>query len=198
MDTENKAASPEGNEEEKKADANNSPEDAGNKLLERINYLESEFKSVIKQRDELKKKFSKIETDEAVKRGEFEKVINEKSKELESLQTEIEQTKVYKEKFEKLENEIRIDLLSQLSEEHKKIAKMLPVETLREYVKINSSNKLSMDTGTNGRGSKDYSQVKDLTELTAAELEDMRKSQPNVYARLYKAKYPFAKIPNLQ
>lgn len=189
MSDDNKGNTPGGDDSNKDNQGAENKDNAGGqeteKLLERIKYLEKETKDIISQRDEFKKKVNKIDTDESIKRGEYEKVINEKTAELEKLKTEVETANTYKEKFELLDKNIRAEALKQLTDEHKKIAEFLPTDKLQEYVKLNGKDKSGMDTGTNGRGTIDVTGKK-WSDFNSTELELLRKDNVTGYKRLYR------------
>ena len=157
-------------------------------LKEKIEYLEKEQKQLIQQRDEVKQKLRKIDEDEAIKKGEYEKVIASANSELEKLKSEFESAKQYETKFNELDKRIRAEALEKLSDEHKKIAESLPTDLLQDYVKINSKQSAGMDTGTNGRGAVDLSGKK-WQDFSSVELEDIKKNNESGYMKLYRERF---------
>jgi len=97
-----------------------------------------ELKEVIRQRDEVKRKLREIEEADAKKRGDFEALLNQTRAELDERNKALEEASAYKDKYVALETQRKNELLAQLSEEHKKIAEMLPIDALPEYVRLNS------------------------------------------------------------
>lgn len=158
-------------------------------------YSEAEFKEVVQQRQELKKKLAAFETAEQEKarklleeKGEYETVLKQKDSELESFKSKAEQ-------YEKFVNEIKEDLLSQLSKEHQEIASVLGLEELRKYVKLNAKTPaVSTDvTRAGGNWTVDLN-GKTWDDLTREELLSLKKSANHKYQALFKAKY--GHLPN--
>ena len=153
-------------------------------------YSEAEFKEVVQQRQELKKKLAAFETAEQEKarklleeKGEYETVLKQKDSELESFKSKAEQ-------YEKFVNEIKEDLLSQLSKEHQEIASVLGLEELRKYVKLNAkAAAVSTDvTRAGGNGILDLSGKK-FDDLSHKEKLDLRRSNPAQYSKLFEEKH---------
>lgn len=193
MDAENKnEQTPEGDNTQDKAkpDGDNSKDLGGdlNELKNKIAFLEKETKEIIAQRDKLKNEKRKADESEAVKKGEIEKLLSEKNIELENSIKEIESLKSYKDKYDSLDKKIRADLLNQLNDEHKKLAKDLPTEILTDYVKLNSTSKNGMDAGKTGRGAIDTTNKK-WSDFDSVQLDSLRKDSPDAYKKLYREQF---------
>jgi len=119
---------PDGEQKQEQQDESKQPTDVVSR---------DEFKQVIQQRDEVKKKLREIEEAEAKKRGDFEALLNQAKAELDEKSKALEEAMSYKEKYTAIEKQRKEELLSQLSDEHRRIAEMLPIDALPEYVKLN-------------------------------------------------------------
>ena len=104
-----------------------------------------------------------------------------------SLQSEKESiTKRYNE----LETGIKQQYYEQLSDEHKKVAQLIPtVEGLAEYVKLNTQKApTGSDSARPGAGFSDSFNSK-WDELSYNEKEDLRKKRPELWRKLYREKF---------
>lgn len=97
-----------------------------------------ELLKVIKERDEAKKKIREREEADAKARGDFESLNAQLKADLEAKAKEIEELSIYRDRLTSFEQKRKESLLNQLSEEHKKIASKLDLETLEDYVTINA------------------------------------------------------------
>ncbi len=157
-------------------------------LQRQIEFLRNESKEAFRTRDEVKNKLREFETAEEMKKGNYEKVIADKSSELEALRAEAEELKKTKEQFEKFQSSLKEELISQLPEEHKSIAGKLSLEDLREYVKLHQKKEApgTETARAGGNANVDYSKVTDAKKLTLKELEEIRKVNPVKYNELLK------------
>jgi len=127
--------------------------DSGLKELEKkVNYFQEEIRKISTQRDELKAQLKKIDEDDAKKKGDFEKLLADKTVELDTLKTERESLKKTVERLENYEKERRKELLEKLKDEkHKKIASDLPLDKLELFVELETvSKKPDTDDGNAG------------------------------------------------
>lgn len=179
---ENKPQSPDGQEE-----SGSNPE--SKQEQDKLAFLQAEAQKAFKARDELKAKLKSLEEADEMKKGNYEKVIADKTNEFEQLKAEAEGLKQIKEKFDSFQKAMKDELLAELSEEHKAIAGDLELDKLREYVKLNKATTNSMDTArTGGSGAIDVTGKK-WDDLNREELIALKKSAPHKYNMLYEAKY---------
>ena len=179
---ENKPESPDGQEE-------SGSETQEAKQEDKLAFLQAEAQKAFKARDELKAKLKSLEEADEMKKGNYEKVIADKTQEFEQLKAEAEELKQIKEKFDSFQKAMKDELLGELSDEHKAIAGDLELDKLREYVKLNKATTNSMDTArTGGSGAIDVTGKK-WDDLNREELIALKKSAPHKYNMLYEAKY---------
>ena len=182
---ENKSESPDGQE-----GSGSEPEA---KQEDKLAFLQAEAQKAFKARDELKAKLKSLEEADEMKKGNYEKVIADKTNEFEQLKAEAEELKQIKEKFDSFQKAMKDELLGELSEEHKAIAGDLELDKLREYVKLNKATTNSMDSArTGGSGTIDFN--KDWDSLTMKERDEIGTSNPQKYREVYKKK--FGRLPN--
>jgi hypothetical protein len=93
-------------------------------------------------------------------------------------------------KYNELEGGIKQQYYDQLSDEHKKIAQLIPtVEGLAEYVKLNAQKTpAGSDSTRPGAGISDYFNSK-WDELNYNEKEELRKKRPELWRKLYREKF---------
>ena len=179
---ENKPESPDGQEE-----SGSNPE--AKQEQDKLACLQAEAQKAFKARDELKAKLKSLEEADEMKKGNYEKVIADKTQEFEQLKAEAEELKQIKEKFDSFQKAMKDELLAELSDEHKAIAGDLELDKLREYVKLNKATTNSMDSArTGGSGAIDVTGKK-WDDLNREELITLKKSAPHKYNMLYEAKY---------
>ena len=175
---ENKPESPDGQEE-----SGSNPEA---KQEDKLAFLQAEAQKAFKARDELKAKLKSLEEADEMKKGNYEKVIADKTNEFEQLKAEAEGLKQIKEKFDSFQKAMKDELLAELSDEHKAIAGDLELDKLREYVKLNKATTNSMDTArTGGSGAIDVTGKK-WFDFTSTDLNNLKKSNPKMYEQLKK------------
>ncbi|MBK6878662.1 MAG: hypothetical protein IPG99_20060 [Ignavibacteria bacterium] len=180
---ENKSESPDGQE------ASGSETQEAKQEQDKLAFLQAEAQKAFKARDELKAKLKSLEEADEMKKGNYEKVIADKTQEFEQLKAEAEELKQIKEKFDSFQKAMKDELLAELSDEHKAIAGDLELDKLREYVKLNKATTNSMDTArTGGSGAIDVTGKK-WDDLNREELIALKKSAPHKYNMLYEAKY---------
>ena len=175
---ENKPESPDG-----QAASGSEPEA---KQEDKLAFLQAEAQKAFKARDELKAKLKSLEEADEMKKGNYEKVIADKTNEFEQLKAEAEELKQIKEKFDSFQKAMKDELLAELSDEHKAIAGDLELDKLREYVKLNKATTNSMDTArTGGSGAIDVTGKK-WFDFTSTDLNNLKKSNPKMYEQLKK------------
>lgn len=155
-------------------------------LESKLTYLDSELKKVIKERDEAKGKLRGISDEEALKKGEYEKLLQERNTELETLKTQLAEAGEFKTKYEAFETQTKAELLESLSDEHKDIAKDLPLEKLKAYVKVNSEKKLETDGSRSGGKLTFTTDGKEWKDFTSKELEEIKEKNPALFEQLKK------------
>lgn len=155
-------------------------------LQSKLAFLEKESKEAFKVRDELKQKLKAIEDAEEAKKGNYEKLLNERNSELEQLRAETEELKKTKETFESFQSKMKDELLAELPDGHKAIAVKLSLEDLKEYVSLHKSGTPGMSTArTGGVGILEIAGKK-WFDFTSSELNELKKSNPKVYYQLKK------------
>ena len=144
----------------------------------RLKHAEAEAKF-----NELSKQIEESKTKEQAEQGKFKELYEQEQEKLKKLEADAESFKQYKDKFEKLENEIREELLSKLTDNHKAIAKDLDVTKLKTYVELNSVTH-NYDTARTG-GLTFSTEGKNWTDFSSEELEEINKKSPNTFKKLY-------------
>ncbi len=90
-----------------------------------------------------------------------------------------------------LESSIKAEYLEQLSDEHKKIAELIPgIESLKQYVKLNAAKPpAGSDSARPGAGAAELNSKWD--DLTYDEKEELRRKRPELWRKLYREKFGF-------
>ncbi len=161
-------------------------------------YSENEFNELKTQRDNLKSELGTVKSrlqaiEEKDKEAKDllpakEQKIKELEQTVETLSGKLTDTET---KLTELDKTARKVYLDQLSDEHKKIAKLIPtVEGLAEYAKLNATTPAAgQDAGRSGGTSAvDYSNMK-WDDLSFDQKEEMRTKQPELWKKAYKEKY---------
>lgn len=93
-------------------------------------------------------------------------------------------------RYNELETGIKQQYYEQLSDEHKKIAQLIPsVEGLAEYVKLNTQKPpAGSDSARPGAGYSEANTAK-WDELNYNEKEELRKKRPELWRKLYREKF---------
>lgn len=124
----------------------------------------------------------KTESDRAGKK------ISELENTVTSLQTEKD---TLAKNYTELEGKIKNDYMEQLSDEHRKIAGLIPtIEGLKEYVKLNAAKPpAGSDSARPGAGTAELASRWD--DLSYNEKEELRKKRPELWKKLYREKFGF-------
>ena len=166
----------------------------------RIEYLEKEFKEVVKQRDELKRKARELEElkekerlDALEKGGKIDELKNELSAKLAKIEAEKEELLTFKEKYLKFEQEVREELLNKLSDAKRKFVEDFPIEKLKEFVALEEAGTQKVgtgDTGRPGKGGIDVNKVsfEDFLTMTPEQKESLAQKAPAKYAEFLRIK----------
>jgi len=144
----------------------------------RLKYSETE-----KRLQELQMQIEEEKKLKDTEQGKFKELYEKESETKKQLQTEFEEIKTFKEKYEKLETEIRDDLLKQLEDSHKEIAKDLDIIKLKSYVALNSA-KHNYDTSRTG-GMSFVTDGKNWTDYTSKELDEISQKNKSLFNKLY-------------
>lgn len=159
-------------------------------LKQRLEFLQTESKEAFKARDEVKAKLKALEEAEEMKKGNYEKLLSEKSTELEGLKAEADRLKAVEEQFNKFQSSLKDELLSQLPEDHKTIAGKLAIDDLREYVKLHeAASPPGMEGSRAGGSAKIDVTGREWDDFTIEELRQIRNSNKAAYSELYRKKY---------
>ena len=178
----NKSEIPDGKEE-----SGSNPE--SKQEQDKLAFLQAEAQKAFKARDELKAKLKSLEEADEMKKGNYEKVIADKTNEFEQLKAEAEELKQIKEKFDSFQKAMKDELLAELSDEHKAIAGDLELDKLREYVKLNKTTTNSMDSARTGGSGAVNVTGKVWEDFTLEELRNLKKSNKTAYNDLFQKKY---------
>lgn len=127
------------------------PAEAGSEelkaLKEKAEFLDKELKKVIKDRDTAKGKLKSIDDEKLMKAGEYEKLLKEKEDALELTKKELEESKTYKERIEKIEKEERQKYLDSIEDKDlKKLAEKYDLEDLKVLSEKIGKKELGVDT----------------------------------------------------
>jgi tRNA U34 5-carboxymethylaminomethyl modifying enzyme MnmG/GidA len=150
---------------------------------DKIAFYESEAKKAFKERDEAKSKLREIDDAELIKKGEYEKLLQDSKKEAETLKAELANAKEAETKYNAFVESTKKDLIESLPEEHKKIGEKLSLEDLKEYVKLNST-KTNYDKSRTG-GMSFTTEGKNWTDFNSKELDEISKKNKDLFNKLY-------------
>ena len=139
---------------------------------------------------ELSKKLQEIEDANKMKTGEFEKLATEYKQKFEVTQSENERLKGIEETYNKYVNDRKQKLIETIPEDKREEWKNADLPTLEKVVPLfnlgNGSN-LGMDSG---KGGKTFLKLdgKSYKDFTVDELDEIKKSNPKEYDRLFSEK----------
>lgn len=163
-------------------------------------YSENEFNELKTQRDNLKSELGTLKSRlQAIedKDKEAKDLLPAKEAEITRLNSELDTvTKKLTEtetKYTELDKNVKKTYLDQLSDEHKKVAKLIPTfEGLVDYVKLNGTQQAAgQDAGKSGGApNKDYSNSK-WNDLSFDEKAVLKDKQPEVWKRMYREHFGF-------
>lgn len=147
---------------------------------ESVTLTKAEHEKLKNDSDELVKLKEKGSSTETEKIKELEISVNTLRTEKESISK----------RYNELETGIKQQYYEQLSDEHKKIAQLIPsVEGLAEYVKLNTQKPpAGSDSARPGAGYSEANTAK-WDELNYNEKEELRKKRPELWRKLYREKF---------
>lgn len=166
-----------------------------NKPDEKIDYLKAEMKTIIEQRDAAKKekadalaKLQAIEDAKKIEAGEFQKLADDYKKKLDEVDPELKRLKEIETKhLTYLENRKKT-VLETIPEEKRIDWQNADLETLEKVAPLfNNQTPLGMDSGKSGK-STIKTDGKSYNDFTIAELDEIKKNNPNEYNRLFSTK----------
>ena len=148
---------------------------------ESVTLTKAEHEKLKNDSDELVKLKEKGSSTETEKIKELEISVNTLRTEKESISK----------RYNELETGIKQQYYEQLSDEHKKIAELIPtIEGLRDYVTLNAAKPpAGSDSARPGSGGAELTAKWD--ELSYNEKEDLRKKRPELWKKLYREKFGF-------
>lgn len=147
---------------------------------EKVSLTKAEHEKLVKNSNEyFKLKNASVKTESRIK--ELEGSVKSLTDEKESIT----------QKFTALEQGVKQQYYEQLTDEHKKIAELIPtMEGLRDYVSLNAAKPpAGSDSARPGSGGAELSAKWD--ELSYNEKEDLRKKRPELWKKLYREKFGF-------
>jgi hypothetical protein len=159
---------------------------------DRLSYLEKEFKNVIAQRDEAKKRIETIEAEKQAKieselkeKEQYKQLLELKEKELSDAKDKANKLTEYEQKVAQIEEERRQELIVQLPDSFKANFADADLETLKKLVStLPEVQKLASSDGKTGKRITDTN--KTWKELTNEEKEALRNNNPSKYQQLLK------------
>ena len=169
-------------------------------VTKRLEFLEREFKEVVKQRDEAKRKAREIEELKEKEKletlqsaGKYEEANKELLRKLAEIEAEKESLLTIKEEHTIFVQEVTQELLNKLPESLRKYAQDFPLAKLREFVAEvgTQQNKVgTADAGRPGKGGIDISKVTfdDFLTMTAEQKETLAQKAPAKYAEFLRTK----------
>jgi len=162
------------------------------KLNSDLEFQKAEAKKAFEKRDEYKKLIEETEKKKLEENNEFKTLYEQKAEAEKKLLADLEDLKPYKEKYTALETEIRKELLDVIKDEDlRKIGESLSTEQLKVYSsKHKDTAPPPGDGNRSGKAKLDYANVK-YDDLTAEQLDTLKKENPERYAQLRKEKYKF-------
>ena len=152
-------------------------------IQDKKEFLETELKKVIKERDEAKGKLRGISDEEALKKGEYERLISEGKAEIETLKSDLEKARDSETKYNLFVENTKKELIAELSEEHKAIAEKLDFEVLKDYVKLNKTQ-TNYDKSRSG-GISFPVENKNWTDFTTEELNEIETKNKKLFDSLF-------------
>jgi hypothetical protein len=152
----------------------------GSPAEEKVTLTKAEHEKLVKNSNEFfRLKNANVKTENRIK--ELEGSVKSLTDEKESVT----------QKFTALEQGVKQQYYEQLSDEHKKIAELIPtIEGLRDYVSLNAAKPpAGSDSARPGSGGGELTAKWD--ELSYNEKEDLRKKRPELWKKLYREKFGF-------
>lgn len=147
---------------------------------EKVTLTKAEHEKLVKDSNEfIRLKNANVKTESRIKELEG------------SVKTLADEKENIKQKFTALEQGVKQQYYEQLSDEHKKIAELIPtIEGLRDYVSLNAAKPpAGSDSARPGSGGAELTAKWD--ELSYNEKEDLRKKRPELWKKLYREKFGF-------
>ena len=155
-------------------------------LLDKITYLDGELKKVIKERDEAKSKNRETEEAEALKKGNYEKLIEDLKGEISTTKSELETVKVKATQFDEYEKRKRDSIKKDLGEKYKPSMDKLDIsdlEELAETLKLPESKPHDAGDGKGGDGVKNPFKKETFN---MSEQIRLKKENPELYEKYKK------------
>lgn len=166
-------------------------ESKSDEVLQEIEKLRAIKDDVVKQRDELKEKLRSIEETKLKESEKWKELADLKARELEAKELELNSLTEFKTKYTELETALKSELLENLSDEHKELAKDFDIQKLKTYVKLNGKPKSSVDSTPSGGGLRFVAENKKYDDYTSEQLAEISKMNPELYVKLRKEKFNF-------
>lgn len=173
------------------ADANTQGQEQKTFSADYVKELREENKSwrirlseVEKSLQSYQEKEKQIQEQEAIKRGEFEKLLSEKESSLQALRKELESLKPIAEEYNKIKLSRKDELLAKLPEHVKEDFKTASIEEIERAVKLLPSAQVSPSVASGQVYAP--SQNEDITKLTQEQLEQIRVQNPTRFSEIIK------------
>lgn len=119
------------------------------KQAEEAKFYKEEAKRAFEKRDAVKKQLEEIEKKKLEEDGKYKELYEAKEKEFSETFKTLEQLKAERDEAVKVKDSFiettRNELLKDLPDEHKELAKQLDLESLRKYVELNGKKQIKTD-----------------------------------------------------
>jgi hypothetical protein len=154
--------------------------------IEQFNKLSDEIRTIKTERDELKTKVKTYEEKKATENGEYQKLADDRQKEIERLTGEFTTAKEQADQWQNYQKERRKALTEVLPEDKRAYAKELQLTTLEKFVEDFKANGKppGTDSGKSGEGVVIVPNKK-WQDYTTAELDKIKETSPETHKQLY-------------
>lgn len=159
------------------------------KLKSDLEYQKSEAKKAFEKRDEFKQELEKLKNADLEKQNQFKELYEKEKENSTNLSKQLDELNPFKEKWTSYEKSRRETLLNEVKDEElKTVAQKLELTDLEKFAEKLKGTKLPTEAGRGGTGNFNY-EGKKWDDLQSKDKEELHKSQPDLYRKLYYEKY---------
>ena len=152
-------------------------------------YWEKEAKGAFEKRDGFKKQLESIEKEKLESTNQFQDLYKKEQERATTLEKQLEEVKPFKERWTNFETTRKESLLKDIEDpDLKEVGKKYELEDLEILVAKIKKPILPTDGGRSGGGSFNY-EGKKWDDLQSKDKEELSKSNPDLYRKLYYEKY---------
>lgn len=154
-----------------------------------LEFQKSEAKKAFEKRDEFKKQLETIEEEKLKATNQFQDLYEKEQERATSLEKQLEELNPFKDKWTSYETGRRETLLKEIEDpDLKKVGEKMELLDLETFTAKVKKPILNTDGGRSGGGSFNY-EGKKWDDLQSKDKEELSKSNPDLYRKLYYEKY---------